>query len=147
MPQKKIETKIPEEKHKDLLKLHYNEEKRRWQIGDFEVKMVMTPTLTINGKMNVNSFLITVINQNYSRDSKNFSMSFDSVGSEEDGSPILHTKFSNAYEQLEKNKCNLERCLGRPVDISVLLSQKPIILEFEKRADGRSPGNEELHID
>jgi hypothetical protein len=94
----------------------------------------------------VNAITINVVNRGYGGAYNNFAMGFDSIGIDENGSPILHTKFCDAFEQLKKNKSNLEKYLKVNINIDGLKSQTPVVLEFEKRADGRSPGHDELQI-
>jgi hypothetical protein len=136
-----------EKTYETTLKLAYDDGERRWKAGDFSVSIVMAPVLTINGSRNVNALTITVVNRNNNPSHNNFAMSFDSVGDATDGKPILYAKFEDAYSQLEKNKANLEKFLNANLDISILNDQKPMILEFERRAAGESLGNSELVFD
>jgi hypothetical protein len=74
-------------------------------------------------------------------------MNFDSAGYGEDGKPVLHAKFEDAYSQLEKKKVSLEKFLHANFDISVLNNQKPMILEFERWVARESFGNSEFVFD
>jgi hypothetical protein len=128
------------------LSLWYNGDAHCWQIGPFVAQVFLTPSFSIKSTHNINAITINVINRGYDGAYNNFAMGFDSVGMDEKGSPILHTKFCDAFEQLKRNKSNLERYLKVNINIDELKLQIPVVLEFEKRADGRSPGHDELQI-
>jgi hypothetical protein len=135
---------VKNDSYETTLKLAYDEGEHTWKVGPYKATIAMAPVLAVNGSHNINGLMITVVNKGHSVDQKNFMMGFDSVGHGEDGKPILYTKFGDAYGQLEKNKRNLERYLHSHVDISTLRDQKPMAVEFERRAAGQSLGNNRI---
>ena len=147
MNKKYSEKNIEKKPYDTTLTLKYNDDAKQWQIGNFVVDISLTPALFVNNSHNINAISINVTNKAYDPRFNNFAMGFDSVGADEKGAPILYTKFADALKQLEKNKENIERYLHMNLDISVLNTLTPVALEFEKRADGRTPGHEELRID
>jgi hypothetical protein len=76
-----------------------------------------------------------------------FSLGFDSVGMANDGKAILYEKFSDACDQLDKNKINVEKFLKAHIDLSAIRGLRPMETEFENRASGRTVGNDELTFD
>ena len=135
------------QKYDNAVKLFYNDEKCRWQVGEMGAEIWLNPALQVTPLHNINTLSITVLNDAPGDPHDSFSMAFDSVGMGADGREVMYTKFADAYEQLEKNKVNLERFLKAHIDISVLRGMGPLVAEFEKRADGRSPGNKALQFD
>ena len=129
------------------LSLKYDDDSKCWKIGNFVAEIVLTPALSVKNNHNINSISINAVNKGYDTSYNNFAMGFDSVGVDGSGAPILHTKFNDAYDQLEKNKRNIEHYLNSNIDISVLKDLRPMILEFERRADGRTSGHDELRFD
>lgn len=133
--------------YKTTLKLAYDEGEHGWKVGPYGATIAMAPVLAVNSSHNINGITVTVVNKGHSTDQRNFMMGFDSVGHGEDGKPVLYAKFLDAYDQLERNKKNLERYLHATIDISTLKDQKPMAVEFERRATGQSLGNNRLVFD
>jgi hypothetical protein len=138
---------MDKKKYDKEFKLGYDDREKKWMLGPFPTTILMAPALAVNVSHNINSLTITVVNKNNCQEYTNFAMGFDSIGYSESGKPVLYAKFTDAYHQMEKNMGNLEKFLHANIDIAVLMDQRPMILEFERRADGRSVGNSELAFD
>jgi hypothetical protein len=134
-------------KYTDTMKLWYNDDKHRWQVGDMLAELWLTPALAMQNGRTINSVTITVVNRGHSPLYNNFAMGFDSIGMTGEGKSVIHTKFADAYAQLGKNKANIEKFIGANIDISALLSLRPFVDEFEKRASGQSLGNDGIQFD
>jgi hypothetical protein len=134
-------------KYADTIKLWYNDDKHRWQVGDMVAELWLTPALALQHGHNINSVTITVMNRDHTKLYNNFAMGFDSIGMNGEGKSVIHTKFADAYAQLEKNKANIEKFLKANIDISALLNLRPFVDEFEKRANGKSLGNDGIQFD
>jgi hypothetical protein len=136
-------------KYDKTYSLVYDNEQGTWKIGPYTATIVMSPAFhgNINSIKNINSLSIAVINRAPTDGSKEFSIGFDSVGMAEDGKCILYEKFSDACDQLDKNKVNVEKFLKANIDLSAIRGLKPMEMEFENRASGRTVGNNELTFD
>lgn len=134
-------------KYDKAVKLFHDDEKYCWKIGDMDAEIRLMPALQVSPLHNINTLSITVLNNRAGGPQDSFSMAFDSVGMSEDGKEVMYTKFADAYDQLEKNKENVERFIKANIDISVLKEIGVLAGEFEKRADGRSLGNKALQFD
>lgn len=134
-------------KHYDTtLQLHYDAGDNQWKFGDIPAEIWLTPAYSPSPHHNINSILINVRNRSHSPLYRDFALGFDSIGLAPDGREIIHTSFSDAYDQLQKNKEKAEQFLGANLDISALKDLRPLVLEFERRAASHSTGLDELQF-
>jgi hypothetical protein len=118
--------------------LAFDADKNRWNVGPYGAKVELMPVAQLDGRIFPNALQITITNHSV-RNGRCVAVCVDSNDHSGSGNAMVRyaKTFEEALANLEKNKDRAEKVVHCGLDFSILLKERTIGAEFERRMHGR----------